>query len=243
MKYTATDLYSLQVEMKEQSLVGDHPVHDKTDFPWISFLEENCSRISAEFASFIGTIPKDALPNLQDISKEQEFITNDDNWKILPLLFYNEINKMTVSKMPVTFSVINNIPGITTCFFSLLSPGKHIPLHKGPYAGVLRCHLAIKVPKDSQNCWISVDGIKLNWKEGEAIIFDDTYDHEVYNKTKEARVVLFIDFLRPLPPDISAINKDVMEEIQNSEFVKQPSSKYEQWENKHLSAIDNYPNV
>jgi beta-hydroxylase len=239
MKYTATDLYHLQAEMKEQSLVGNHPVHDKADFPWTSFLEENCSEIAAEFENFVKAIPKNALPNLQDISKEQELITNDDNWKILPLLFYNEVNRITVSKMPITFSVINAIPTITTCFFSVLSPGKHIPLHKGPYAGVLRCHLAIKVPKDSQNCWISVDGIKLNWKQGEAIIFDDTYEHEVYNNTEESRVVLFIDFLRPLPADISMVNKNVMEEIQNSEFVKQPSSKYEQWENKHLATVEN----
>lgn len=235
MKYTATELYLFQAKMKEQSLVGDHPVHSKHDFPWVDFLEKNSGKIKREFRQFVSRISQDVLPNLQDISKEQEFITNDNNWKILPLVFYNEINKATISHMPHTYSVINAIPGIATCFFSILSPRKHIPLHKGPYAGVLRCHLGLTVPKDSQNCWISVGGNKLHWQEGEAIIFDDTYDHEVYNNTDEERIVLFIDFLRPLPSDIAKINKSIVEEIQNSEFAKQPASKYEQWENKYLT--------
>ncbi|WP_306350410.1 aspartyl/asparaginyl beta-hydroxylase domain-containing protein [Flavobacterium sp. '19STA2R22 D10 B1'] len=237
MKYSATELGEFQIEMKKQSLVGDMPIFLKEEFPWVDVLEKNHTEIRQEFEQFIDRIKQENLPNLQDISKEQLLITNDEHWKILPLLFYNEINKATVSCMPKTFSLINTIPGITTCFFSVLSPGKHIPKHKGPYAGVLRCHLAIKVPQAIEKCWITIDDIIYNWKEGEIVIFDDTYDHEVYNNTEETRVVLFIDFLRPLPDALTEINLEIMNEIQNTDFVKQPTSKYEQWEKKHLMSV------
>ena len=44
------------------------------------------------------------------------------------------------------------------------------------------------------------------WKEGESILFDDSWEHEVYNKSNDIRVVLIVDFLRPMPFHLHAIN-------------------------------------
>ena len=49
--------------------------------------------------------------------------------------------------------------------------------------------------------WRNVDpGLveKYGWKDGEFLIFDDTYTHEVQNKSKKERTVLFMDINRPL---------------------------------------------
>lgn len=72
---------------------------------------------------------------------------------------------------------------VMAAMFSILEPGKYISPHKGPFTGCLRYHLGLKIPKDTKNCYIKVNNEKFYWKEGEAMIFDDTYIHEVHNET------------------------------------------------------------
>ena len=237
MKNHSNDFYQFENELKKGSLVGDHPVFDRFDFPWVKQLEDNYAEIFNEYKYFIEKVSEHRLMNFQDISEEQKAITNDDKWKVIPLVVCNMVNKKTTAFMPKTFSVIDNIPEITTCFFSILYPGKYIPPHRGPYAGVLRCHLPLKVPKDATNCWIMIDKVKYSWNLGEVLIFDDTYDHEVFNNTTETRIVLFIDFLRPLPAELSELNKGMIEVIKHSDFVQNPKSIYEDWENRNLLRI------
>ena len=94
---------------------------------------------------------------------------------------------------------MREIPGMTTAMFSILSPRKHILDHRGPYKGVLRYHLGLIVPEDAERCRIRVGEDVRHWEEGKSMIFDDTFNHEVWNDTDETRVVLFVDVLRPLP--------------------------------------------
>ena len=83
--------------------------------------------------------------------------------------------------------------------FSILSPHKHILPHCGPYKGVLRYHLGLIVPEDAENCRIRVGDDIRHWEPGKPLIFDDVFNHEVWNDTDETRVVLFVDVERPLP--------------------------------------------
>ncbi len=98
---------------------------------------------------------------------------------------------------------MREIPGMTTAMFSILSPRKHILPHRGPYKGVLRYHLGLIVPQDAEACRIRVGEDIRHWEAGRSMVFDDTFNHEVWNDTDETRVVLFVDVLRPLPePDV-----------------------------------------
>ena len=83
-------------------------------------------------------------------------------------------------------------------FFSILAPGKHIPPHKGPYKGIIRYQLALKVPKSGE-CKLLVDNTPYFWKEGEGVLFDDTYTHEVVNNSTEHRIALLLDVKRKVP--------------------------------------------
>jgi aspartyl/asparaginyl beta-hydroxylase (cupin superfamily) len=88
-------------------------------------------------------------------------------------------------------------------FFSILDPGKSVPEHEGPYLGYLRYHLGVCVPaKDPPK--IIVNGQDYVWKEGEAVLFDDSWPHSVVNTSNELRAVLIVDVRRPLPflPDL-----------------------------------------
>jgi aspartyl/asparaginyl beta-hydroxylase (cupin superfamily) len=236
MKFTQENFKQFEKVIREKCLVGDHPVFNSELFEWVKILEDNFELILEEYQKFIDRVSQENLMSIHEYSEVQTPLSSDDKWKVIPLILFNEVNVVTTSLMPKTFSIINNIPVITTCFFSILHPGKYIPPHRGYYGGVLRCHLPVKVPRDASNCWIRIDKTKYSWQLGKALIFDDTYEHEVHNDTNETRVVLFIDFMRPLPADLAAENRTAVEYFQHTDFVKNPMSQYEKWESKYLSA-------
>ena len=43
-----------------------------------------------------------------------------------------------------------------------------------------------------------MDGEPYSWRDGESVVFDETYVHEAYNKTQQNRIILFCDVERPL---------------------------------------------
>ena len=96
------------------------------------------------------------------------------------------------ARCPETMKALGKIPGLSTAFFSILSPGKHIPPHRGAYNGVLRLHLALQVPEPRDLVRIRIARQICHWEEGKCLIFDDTFNHEVWNDTAGYRVVLFV---------------------------------------------------
>lgn len=74
-----------------------------------------------------------------------------------------------------------------------------------------------------------VDDQILNWKTGEVMLFDDTYEHEVHNDTDETRAILFIDIYRPMDAIGSLFNRLIVRLIQASTYVKQPLKNVVLW--------------
>jgi aspartyl/asparaginyl beta-hydroxylase (cupin superfamily) len=99
-------------------------------------------------------------------------------------------------KLPFTTELIDSIPNIKSAMLSVLEPGSVITPHTGPANFVLRYHLGLVIPEDRDNCWIKLDNGKYSWKEGEDVLFDDTFTHEVRNDTNELRIILFCDVKR-----------------------------------------------
>ena len=122
------------------------------------------------------------------------------------------------------------VPGMQTAMFSILAPGKHIPEHNGPYKGVIRYHLGLKVPRAADRCRIRVGDTYATWREGASLIFDDTYEHEVWNDTDEERVVLFLDVVRPLRFPMNVVNAVVLKAIAISPFIQDAKRRHRAWE-------------
>ena len=120
------------------------------------------------------------------------------NWRTFNLIMFNQDVPRNAERCPVTVDCLKKIPGMQSALFSIIAPGTYIPPHNDPGKGVVRYHLALKVPKDREKCFISVNGEKYCWTEGKSVLFDDVFDHWVLNDTLEERVVLFVDILRPL---------------------------------------------
>jgi len=174
------------------------------------------------------------LANFQDISKDQLEITDDDRWKTFFLYGYGFKAKLGIQMCPRTAASMEQVPGMTTAMFSILSPRKHILDHRGPYKGVLRYHLGLIVPREAEACRIRVGEDIRHWEEGKSMIFDDTFNHEVWNDTDETRVVLFVDVLRPLPSPDALINRLIVKAIGYSPFVLDAKRNQEAWEQRFL---------
>ena len=187
------------------SLVDDTGFLDIQQFGWIADLESNWVKIRQELDLVLENV--DTIPNLQDISQGQYAITQDNLWKTYFLYAYGNKVEQNCEKCPETTSLIEAVPGMKTAFFSILLPHKHIPEHRGPYKGVLRYHLGLIVPQPNNRCGIRVGNDVAYWSEGKSLVFDDSYLHEAWNDSNSIRVVLFMDFVRPLHFPFSIVNR------------------------------------
>jgi aspartyl/asparaginyl beta-hydroxylase (cupin superfamily) len=120
--------------------------------------------------------------------------------------------------------------------FSIFEPGKRLPPHRGPYNGVLRLHLGLIVPSECEKVGIRVGGKTCHWREGEVLIFDDAYDHEAWNDSGEIRVVLFLDFIKPLKFPANLLNWLLIKAATISPFVRDCKARQRAWEESfHVS--------
>lgn len=80
-------------------------------------------------------------------------------------------------------------------FLSVLEPGTHIPAHFGGANVKLTLHLPLWIPEG--DCRLRVGAEARGWKDGEMMIFDDTFEHEAWNRTAQPRAVLLLKVYHP----------------------------------------------
>ncbi|MGD9943604.1 MAG: lipid A hydroxylase LpxO [Burkholderiaceae bacterium] len=118
-------------------------------------------------------------------------------WKRFYLKWYDESHPSAATLCPRTTALLRGLPSVKAAMFAELPPGSHLVRHRDPYAGSLRMHLGLATPNDD-GCFIEVDGQRYSWRDGEAVVFDETYLHVARNTTQSDRVILFCDIERPL---------------------------------------------
>jgi aspartate beta-hydroxylase len=169
-----------------------------TTYPELNTITNAFQLIKAEFEAVIAS--KKELPKYHEIDPGEHEISNttDKNWNVFMLyLLGYQLDEARVL-CPRLCELLNGIPHLIQAFFSIIEPGKSIPLHEGPYLGYLRYHLGLEVPKNNPP-QIIVNNQPYTWQEGEAVLFDDSWPHEVKNTSDGYRAVLIIDVLRPMP--------------------------------------------
>ena len=152
-----------------------------------------------------------------------------DDWRTFNLLMFGHPVPGNADKCPRTLQLLQSVPGIQSALFSVVKPGAYIPPHRDPAKGVIRYHLALRVPQPvvatngvpgqppERRCYIEVDcdhgpgcpaddyRHRYRWEEGQSVLFDDVHSHWVQNDTDEVRVILFVDVLRPLSGSARAL--------------------------------------
>jgi len=221
----------LQERIARNSAVGDKPIFDNGQFPWIEALEARAPAIRAELLEVLRD--REHLPAFHEISPDVATITQDRQWKTFVFMGYGVRSRRNMARCPETARALESIPGVLTGFFSILEPGKHIPPHRGPYNGVLRLHLGLVVPEPRERCWIEVGGRRHVWREGKAVVFDDLYEHQVRNDTDGLRAVLFVDFERPCRAPVSWLNRLVISLVPLTDELKTSKANQLRWEREH----------
>lgn len=177
--------------------------------PELRDVEAAYPKIRAEVEALLET--QDTMPTYESINTASTDIaaTTRGRWNVLMLELLGYRAERNIARCPETARVLQHIPGRLQAMFSVLDPGKSVPQHCGPYLGYLRYHLGIRVPKYNPPR-IRVAGQPYVWKEGEGVLFDDSWPHEVENASDETRVVLLIDILRPLPRIPDLVNRAIL---------------------------------
>ena len=222
--------------VSSQSLVEDRPVHPTAEFPFLAPIENNWTKIRAELDSLLRD--RGSLPTFHQISPDQRKISKGDNWKVFILFGFGLPSQKNCSRCPETAALLRSVPGLQSAWFSILAPHYRIPPHKGVTKTVLRVHLGLIVPADREKCAMRVDHCVVNWEAGKSLVFDDFYNHEVWNDTGQERVVLIFDFVRPMRPLGRMINAVLMWGIKRTAYFKDARRNLMDWDERLQSAVE-----
>jgi aspartyl/asparaginyl beta-hydroxylase (cupin superfamily) len=178
--------------------------------PALRVLDRAFPAIRAEVSALLAE--KATIPRYHDLDRMQTYISGtvdaDKDWKVYYLYAMGEKPAANRARCPQTAAALDRVPGLFQAFFSILDGGKSVPAHAGPYRGYIRYHLGLVVPAAAPPS-IRVKDQVYTWKEGESILFDDSWEHEVINKSADDRVVLIVDIRRPMPLPFAALNRSV----------------------------------
>lgn len=192
--------------------------------PELLALDRNAPAIREELTGLLAE--KQSIPRYHEVDGMQHYISGkfdaDKDWKVFYLYAMGEKPAANRGRCPRTAELLDGIPGLFQAFFSILDGGKSIPAHRGPYRGYLRYHLALVVPRENPPS-IRIKDQHHTWREGESILFDDSWEHEVTNTSAADRVVLIVDVRRPMPIVFDAFNRfaeSVMRVVYGRQIVK-----------------------
>lgn len=204
--------------LSAHSAAPDQPVLQPELFPWTAALEEEWETVRKEAEAALRDL--NAIPPLHDVSPDHRRIAELDRWRSFFLYGYGYRMDQNCERCPQTARLLAAVPGLNSAFFSILKPGAHIPLHRGVTKAIMTCHLGLRTPKAGR-CEMAVGDETVRWSDGRAAVFDDTYPHEVWNDTDELRIVLLIQFKRPIRQPGKLLGDLFLTGVRYSPFVQE----------------------
>ncbi len=164
--------------------------YEPSDFAWVKPLENAFPIIKQEL---VNVLSRDGKGFKAYMSEGQERL---EGWNTFNFFFYGKRFEENCALCPATAALLESLPRFERdhVMFSALNPHSHIPPHTGPMNGIIRGHLAMTVPA---GCYIRVGNDERTWEEGKVLVFDDSFEHEVWNHSDHVRIVLFMNFWHP----------------------------------------------
>jgi len=176
------------------SRVPSTPYIPVREFPELSVLQENWPVIREEGLKLIELKKIKASEQNNDAGFNSFFKTG---WKRFYLKWYDASHPSAERLCPRTYALLAGIPSVKAAMFAELPPGAKLNPHRDPFAGSMRYHLGLATPNDDR-CFIEVDGERYSWRDGQGVIFDETYIHWAENTSGQDRLILFCDVERPM---------------------------------------------
>jgi aspartyl/asparaginyl beta-hydroxylase (cupin superfamily) len=185
--------------------ITSQPYYPRKHFPWLEALEAGTNVVRDELydvlaqgqqlEAFLGHAPPLAGQGMLHSTGAREAA-----WDAYFFYRHGERYDDHCARCPQTTVLLDTLPLVRIrdhapeTLFSILTSGSHILPHTGVTNTRLVTHLPLIVPPD---CAIRVGGEEHIWQEGRCVTFDDTYEHEAWNRSEQTRVVLILDSWHP----------------------------------------------
>ncbi|MFO1428172.1 MAG: aspartyl/asparaginyl beta-hydroxylase domain-containing protein [Steroidobacteraceae bacterium] len=196
------------------------PYIDASQLPWVPAFEACYPAIRAELEQVLpATHQAERVFHTDALERANLRGTRgaDPGWTGFYFYRHGERREDNCRSCPRTAAALDELPLCRIrghgpeVLFSVYTPGTHLPGHRGVTNTRLTSHLPPIVPED---CALDVGGELHEWKEGRVVVFDDSYEHESWNRSDEVRVVLIYDIWNPyLTPEERAAVGRLVEEI------------------------------
>ncbi len=178
--------------------------YDNREFPWLSEIEAATDTIREELLALLKEDAGEFAPYVRHADgvplNQWAELNHSPKWSAFFLYQDGRRVEEHCERCPKTAAVLEKMPlavvprAAPAAFFSVLEPKTLIPPHTGVTNTRLIVHLPLILP---DSCWFRVGNEKREWQMGQAWIFDDTMEHEAWNGSDQARVILIFDIWNP----------------------------------------------
>jgi Aspartyl/Asparaginyl beta-hydroxylase len=176
--------------------------YERAEFEWLAEVEAAVPAMCDELMAVLAD-GKDFAPYVEansDRPRAANPLINDPSWGAFYFWRNGKQVEENAARCPATMAALAlaPMPSIDQrspiALWSLLKPGTHIQPHHGLLNTRLICHVPLIVPGD---CALRVGNEVREWRGGEALVFDDSFEHEAWNRSNSTRVVLLFEIWRP----------------------------------------------
>ncbi|WP_348765469.1 aspartyl/asparaginyl beta-hydroxylase domain-containing protein [uncultured Salinisphaera sp.] len=174
------------------------PIADTARFPELDVIARNWSVIREEaLALYRSNAFEDTQSTESAAYYDIGFRTfYKYGWRKFYLRWYGTTHNSAQRLCPRTTRLLEGVSCVNGAMFSVLPAGSKLTRHADPAACSLRYHLGLATPNDDA-CYINIDGEDYSWRDGETLLFDETYLHYAHNDAEQDRVILMCDVERP----------------------------------------------
>lgn len=202
-----TQLYLQQPSMFYFPGLPQRSFFEREEFDWVTALEAQTDTLVNELEAVL-TVGADFTPYVQsapDRPPPNNHLRDDASWGAR--YFWNAGDRIAANAdlCPATMAALDQVPmpdipqRSPMALWSLLKPDTHIKPHHGLLNTRLICHLPLLAPP---GCALRVGADTRHWSKGEMLIFDDSIEHEAWNRSQQTRVILLFEVWRPeISPD------------------------------------------
>ena len=183
-------------------------------FPNAERFDDRWADIRREALGVAGMLEQ--VPRFHDLMPAQADISANDgrDWRMFIMKAYGVPVEKNLKRCPTVAALLDQAPEVVSAVLSFLAPGKHVPEHRGPFRAILRYHLMLSMPRDENGvpaCVMNIDGVPYRLDDGESLLWDDTYPHEVWNRSDRVRIALLLDVWRKdMPADVALLSRAIL---------------------------------
>lgn len=194
---------------------GKQPLLPEKPYQWPTFLpifpglnasayhSRNNDKIAQYLENSLDLIREEAL-SVKELCLQNKHKVSELLWRVYPLWYMGVRLDFLLEKIPNIKKIANEMPRSAQLFpfaesmISWLGPKAHLKAHSSTDGLRVRYSLGLVI---DDYCELRVSDIKKTWTQGECIIFEDCFEHEAWNGTRD-RAVFIIDTWHPDLTDI-----------------------------------------